>query len=133
MAKVKEEKPTLSTVKTETPADAAKAAKKKAAKAVVKANVKYIGLKDAAPAEVKMPLQCKQIMAILNAAPAKTMLREALLAEMTKVVVTRQPIERILGFYQPRLISSGFLKIEVEPKPVKVKEAKAAPEATAKA
>lgn len=124
MAKEKA-KATLATVETKTPAEK----EKKEKRVVSKASAKIYAIKDASAPEVKMPLQCKQIMAILNAAPGKVMQRETLLEEMAKVVVTRQPIERIFGFYQSRLIAGGYIKVEAAPKPVaapKEKVAKAA-------
>lgn len=60
----------------------------------------------------KMPLQSQQILQILAAAPGQSLEKKDLLAEMTKIVATRQPIERILAFYQPRLISGGYFKME---------------------
>jgi hypothetical protein len=77
-------------------------------KRTVNAAVEY-SLKREPTAEDKLPPQCKQIVDILAAAPDKKLNRETLLAEMTKVVKTRQPMERILGYYQPRLISKGLV------------------------
>lgn len=78
---------------------------------VVRAGTKYTLVKELAEGD-KMPLQCKQIIGILSKATNKTLNREELLAQMMPVIATRQPIERILGFYQSRLISGGFIKTE---------------------
>lgn len=59
----------------------------------------------------KMPKQCQQILEILGKAKDKTLSRSALLEEMKKVVETRQPIERILGFYQSRLVNGNYIRI----------------------
>ena len=77
-----------------------------------KSGTSYVLLKNFDPAGgTKMPLQSQQILKILDSAPDKTLEKSALLAEMTKIVVTRQPIERILAFYQPRLISGNYFKM----------------------
>jgi len=85
---------------------------------VAKAGSKFILLKELEEA-TKMPLQCKQIIGILSAAPGKALGREDLLAKMVAFpIVTRQPMERILGFYQSRLVSGNWVKIEAVIKPV---------------
>ena len=85
---------------------------------VAKAGSKFILLKELEEA-TKMPLQCKQIIGILSAAKDKTLGREDLIAKMIALpIVTRQPMERILGFYQSRLISGNWVKIEAVIKPV---------------
>lgn len=89
--------------------------KKKAIKRVTKAGSIFTALNTPGP-DTKMPLQCKQIMGLLNEAPNKTMNREALLKAMEPVVKTRQPIERILGFYQSRLIAGNWVKVTDLPK-----------------
>lgn len=71
----------------------------------------------------KMPKQCQQILEILGKAKDKTLSRSVLLEEMKKVVETRQPIERILGFYQSRLVNGNYIRISAAPAPA-AKEAK---------
>jgi len=94
---------------------------------VSKAGTKFILTKEL-DETTKMPLQCKQIIGVLSAAKNKTLNREDLIGAMTAVpIVTRQPMERILGFYQSRLISGGFIKTEAVVAPV----ASAAPAALA--
>lgn len=85
---------------------------KKAAKPrVVKSGSRFVLLKELEDT-TKMPQQCKQIVGILSAAEGKAMLKEDLLTAMTPVISTRQPIERILGFYQSRLVSGNWVRIE---------------------
>jgi hypothetical protein len=86
--------------------------KKKAAKPrVTKTGSNFILLKELEPS-TKMPQQCKQIIGLLSAAENKTMTKEALLAAMVPIITTRQPIERILAFYQSRLVSGNWVRIE---------------------
>lgn len=59
----------------------------------------------------KMPLQSRQILTILDEADGKALEKGELLTKMKEVIVTRQPIERILAFYQPRLISGSYFKM----------------------
>jgi hypothetical protein len=100
---------------------------------VIRVGAKYTLLKEYDPAgSEKMPLQCKQILTIIGAAPDKTITKADLLEEMKKIVVTRQPIDRILAFYQPRIISGKYIKMETltGPGPVKTEPA-TTPDATA--
>ena len=104
---------------------------------VAKAGSKFILLKELEEA-TKMPLQCKQIIGILSAAKDKTLGREDLIAKMIALpIVTRQPMERILGFYQSRLVSGNWVKIEAVIKPAEAPKADApkadAPKANATA
>lgn len=86
---------------------------------VVKTGAKYTMLKNYDPAgSEKMPLQCKQILGILNDAPDKTLNKKDLLEKMTTIVQTRQPIDRILAFYQPRLLSGKYISMEAIIAPV---------------
>jgi hypothetical protein len=102
--------------------------KEKAAK-VETVGTNYTLLKnfDAAGSE-KMPLQCRQILEILDKAEGKTLEKKDFLAEMTKIIQTRQPIERILAFYQPRILSGKYISMEKLTAPV-AKAAEAAPAA----
>lgn len=85
--------------------------KKEAKPRVTKSDSRFVLLKELEPAS-KMPLQCKQIVGILSAAEGKTLTRTDLLTAMTPIISTRQPIERILGFYQSRLVSGDWVRIE---------------------
>ena len=101
------------------------------AKVVAKANSSFTLLKGKEEG-AKMPKQCQQILEILATAKDKTLNREVLLAEMTKVVETRQPIERILGFYQSRLVSGNYIRITAAPAVEKTKAVKPAAAPVAK-
>lgn len=86
--------------------------KEKAAKVeTVGANYTLLKAFDAAGSE-KMPLQCRQILEILGKAEGQTLEKKDFLAEMAKIIQTRQPIERILAFYQPRLLSGKYFKMD---------------------
>lgn len=90
---------------------------------VAKAGSKFILLKELEEA-TKMPLQCKQIIGILSGAKDKTLGREDLIAKMIALpIVTRQPMERILGFYQSRLISGNWVRVDTVVKPAEAPKA----------
>lgn len=83
---------------------------------VMDANYQFV--KFPGEGEKKLPLQAKQILEILEGAgkesdaedaPYAAMSRKDLLDRMKDVVQTRQPIERILGFYQPTLTKLGYV------------------------
>ena len=93
-------------------------------KKVAKADSIFTLIKGKADNE-KMPKQCQQILEVLAKAPGKALNREALLKAMTPIIETRQPIERILGFYQSRLVSGGYIKIASVEKPKAAKAAAA--------
>ena len=78
-------------------------------------------------AEDKLQPQAKQMVDIIVAAGKDGIEKTALVAELTKVVKTRQPVERIVAFYQQKLgpKGSGVLLIE--------KTAEAAPAPATKA
>lgn len=79
----------------------------------VKTGTKYTLLKNFDPAGAeKMPLQCRQILTIIDEAPGKAITKVDLLEKMKTAVITRQPIERILAFYQPRIISGKYVAME---------------------
>lgn len=65
--------------------------------------------------ETKMPLQCKQIMAIIS--EAKSLTLNELVEKMKSVVQTRQPYERIFTFYRPRLLREGYIFTGPTPTP----------------
>jgi hypothetical protein len=84
--------------------------KKERKAAAPKGNFLYKKVGDIKEGEKALPLQCKQIFDII-AANKDGIMREALIAEMTKVVVTRQPQERILGYYQPSLVQRNLVTV----------------------
>lgn len=95
---------------------------------VAKAGSKFILLKELEDG-TKMPLQCKQIIGILSAAEGKTLNREDLIAKMIALpIITRQPMERILGFYQSRLVSGNWVRIDSVVKPAEPPKADVAAE-----
>ena len=57
--------------------------------------------------EDKLQPQAKQMVDIIIAAGPDGIDRETLVAELTKVVKTRQPVERIVAFYQQKLGAKG--------------------------
>lgn len=82
-------------------------------------NVNYRFVKKPGEGDKKLPLQANQILDILAGAgqesedgPFSIMARKDLLDRMKDVVVTRQPIERILGYYQPILTKAGYISVE---------------------
>lgn len=90
---------------TEATAKAAKAPKEKAV-----ANATYTFVKFPGEGEKNLPKQATQILEILSGNDGP-MARKDLLEAMSGVVETRQPIERILGFYQPRLTEGGYFSV----------------------
>lgn len=82
-------------------------------------NVNYRFVKKPGEGDKKLPLQANQILDILAGTgqesedgPFSIMARKDLLDRMKDVVVTRQPIERILGYYQPILTKAGYISVE---------------------
>ena len=82
-------------------------------------NANYRFVKKPGEGEKKLPLQANQILDILAGTgqesedgPFNVMARKDLLDRMKDVVVTRQPIERILGYYQPILTKAGYISVE---------------------
>lgn len=74
--------------------------------------------------EDKLPKQAAQIIGVLDThGVGKEMERDDLLVEMKKVIETKQPIERILSFYQSRLKSSGLIDYRNETTKVEKKAA----------
>jgi len=72
---------------------------------------------DADGNEIKLPPQAKGILNILKAAKKKGLSRENLVAAMDGVIETRQPLGRILSYYQKKLVECGavdFVKFESE-------------------
>ncbi len=60
----------------------------------------------------KLPQQCAQILGLIKDAGEEGILKADLLSKMTPIIVTKQPIERILGFYQPRLVKEGYVEVK---------------------
>lgn len=67
-------------------------------------------------AEDKLATQARIIVEVVHEVGTKS--REELLEVLKDRVKTRQPIERILGYYQKTLETKGFIKIEKVPEPV---------------
>lgn len=100
---------------TQAPTEAA--AKEPKERQVMNANYRFV--KKPGEGEKKLPLQANQILDILAGTgqesedgPYAVMSRKDLLERMKDVVVTRQPIERILGYYQPILTKAGYISVE---------------------
>lgn len=64
-------------------------------------------------AEDKLATQARVIVETVHEVGAGS--REALLEVLKDRVKTRQPIERILGYYQKTLETKGFIKVTKEP------------------
>jgi|DEB0MinimDraft_6_1074348.scaffolds.fasta_scaffold320709_1 hypothetical protein len=60
----------------------------------------------------KLPPQAEQIKELIKKAGGGGITREALLAQAEKVITTKQPIGRILSYYQKRLTDHGFVKVQ---------------------
>jgi hypothetical protein len=62
----------------------------------------------------KLTPQARQMIQIIQDGPADGVAREYLVSELTKVVKTRQPVERIVAFYAQTLgpKGSGLLAVE---------------------
>ncbi len=84
--------------------------RKEKAPAAPAAPAKYTFVKLPGKEDKNLPKQATQILEILkeNDGP---MDKADLLEKMAAVIETRQPIERILGFYQPRLLANGFFSV----------------------
>ncbi len=76
----------------------------------------------------KCPPQAKVVVAAVKALGGKAE-RAAIIDELKKggTLTTTQTVERIFGFYRPRLIDMGVLKEEVEEKTIDVEVADKAP------
>jgi len=75
----------------------------------------------------KVTPQARQMIDIIQAYGPDAVARSFIVAELTKVVKTRQPVERIVAFYQQTLgpKGTGLLAIEktaAAPKPKKSKK-----------
>ena len=62
--------------------------------------------------EIKVAPQARRILECLEAAGGDGMTRSQLLEAMSAVVETRQPIDRILTYYEKALVESGTVTIE---------------------
>jgi len=83
-----------------------KAAKKKAPVVKLFVKGKELGEKD------KLPPQAKVIVGLIrDMSPVK---RDDLVKAMKGKIKTRQPEERILSYYQSRLVNEGYIKIQRE-------------------
>lgn len=65
--------------------------------------------------EVKVAPQAAAIAKIVEAAGTKGITRKDLVAQMDGIVTTRQPMARILSYYQKLLVESGFFTVTDAP------------------
>lgn len=63
-------------------------------------------------AETKLPKQARQLMDIIVATGNKGIRRDDLIKQATPVLQTRQAPEKILSFYQSRLVKDGLIVVE---------------------
>lgn len=70
----------------------------------------------------KLAPQAQQIVAIVESHKKAGVTREALVKEMEGVVQTKQPLSRILGYYQKALIETGYLALTEAPRKEKASE-----------
>jgi len=77
----------------------------------------------------KLAPQAAQIVAIVESHKKAGVTRESLIAEMQGAVQTKQPLSRILGYYQKALVEGGYVTLTEAPK--KEKPVKAAKEEAA--
>ena len=88
-----------------------------------------------AEGDVKLPPQAVTILKTLEALGPDFVARDSLVAELDKVdgdrpnkLNARQPVERVIMFYQKRLVDEGFIELDkpaAEPKAKKERAAKA--------
>lgn len=64
--------------------------------------------------ESKLPPQAQGIVNILKEKGKKGLSRKDLIDAMTGTIETRQPVGRILTYYQKRLVECGAVKIETK-------------------
>jgi hypothetical protein len=64
---------------------------------------------------VKVAPQAKAIAVIVEAAGTKGITRKDLVANMEGIVQSRQPLGRILSYYQKLLVDSGFFTVTEAP------------------
>lgn len=73
----------------------------------------------------KLAPQAQQIVNLIEAAGDEGITRQDLVKDMEGVVETRQPLGRILSYYQKAMIEQGYITVEqnTEPAPKTVKKA----------
>lgn len=97
---------------TEAPAaEKSKSAAPKIPKESVRTVYKLVTEREKKEGEKALPKQAAQIVDIIAAAGEEGIERATLLEAMKPVIETRQPIERILGFYQPRLLEENYISV----------------------
>ena len=94
------------------------AAEKKAKTPVVKVYT----AKSPAPKDAKLPKQAAIIVEQLTKA-GKPQTREALVKLVTPHIQTKQPVERIIAYYQSRLVNEGWITITRQDPPAEKKAA----------
>jgi hypothetical protein len=65
--------------------------------------------------DVKVAPQAKAIAVIVEAAGTKGITRKDLVANMEGIVQSRQPLGRIVSYYQKLLVDSGFFTVTEAP------------------
>jgi hypothetical protein len=80
----------------------------KAGKASTPRVEKNYGFVAEVPADTKMPTQARTIVAELQSA-GKPLTKTELVEACTGKIETKQPVERIVAFYQKRLVDEGYI------------------------
>jgi len=105
---------TVSAATPATPAAPAAAVEAKAEKEARAKNDKFVRVMDQGKGKVptvKLPPQAALIANTLEAAGEGGLTRAALIEALTPTLVTRQPVGRIVSYYQKLLVSSGVAEI----------------------
>lgn len=104
---------------TKAPTPTSKEAKKeeKAKKEATASNDIFTYRGELAENAKKLAPQAQGIVNIVEAAGKKGLTRAALVEQMSGVVTTRQPLGRILSYYQKALIENGYFTLTEAAKP----------------
>lgn len=119
---------TVAPTKAPTPAD--KATDKEEHERVAQ-NDKFVYLGNIAEGAKKLAPQAQAIVNLIQAEGKNGVTRATLVTNMTGVVQTRQPLGRILSYYQKALVEGGYVSIEKAARPEKPEAAEAADENSA--
>lgn len=98
--------------KKETKAPAKAAKKKTAAPGNRTANGDVFKFKESPEGAKKLAPQAQGIVDTIKAAGDKGVTRKKLCEALTSVITTRQPIERILTYYQKPLLNEGWITVD---------------------
>lgn len=102
-------KTTKAAPKGNVPAGFAKSAEERAAIARAASNDKFVYLGKVVEGAKKLAPQAEQIVNLIQAAGKTGITREALVKKMEGVVTTKQPLSRILGYYQKEIQDKGHV------------------------